>query len=209
MKGGVQWDPTQLCRHSVLPSPHSVCANVFHVSTVRSLCSQPDTGEVGSPEEMEEDVGLKKRKSDQDGEKQTPAGQETGEKVKRKRGRPPAVKLPPNPPELTRMLSMLVDMVINYKDGWGPSVMQHPPPPSLVRDAEEMDKRSSLGCSVINITASVTHHLLPNHHRHYRVSVKSTTLSLLELLWFAYLPHLKTPGSKTFHPLVTMATHTC
>lgn len=82
-----------------------------------SLCLQPDTGEVRSPEEMEEDVGLKKRKSDLEGEKQTQAGQETGEKVKRKRGRPPAVKLPPNPPELTRMLSMLVDMVINYKDG--------------------------------------------------------------------------------------------
>ncbi|TNM92241.1 hypothetical protein fugu_019253 [Takifugu bimaculatus] len=81
--------------------------------------SQPDTGEVRSPEEMEEDVGLKKRKSDQDGEKQTQAGQETGEKVKRKRGRPPAVKLPPNPPELTRTLSMLVDMVIHYKDGLG------------------------------------------------------------------------------------------
>lgn len=84
----------------------------------RSLCLQPDTREVRSLEEMEEDVGLKKRKSDLEGEKlQTPAGQETGEKVKRKRGRPPAVKLPPNPPELTRMLSMLVDMVINYKDG--------------------------------------------------------------------------------------------
>lgn len=101
----------------------------------RSLCLQPDTGEVRSLEEMEEDVGLKKRKSDCDAEKQTQAGQETGEKVKRKRGRPPAVKLPPNPPELTRTLSMLVDMVINYKDGWGPSVMQ-----PRVCDAEKINK---------------------------------------------------------------------
>lgn len=40
-----------------------------------------------------------------------------GEKVKRKRGRPPAEKLPPNPPELTRQLSALVDVVLSYKDG--------------------------------------------------------------------------------------------
>ncbi|KAG8010550.1 putative global transcription activator SNF2L2 [Nibea albiflora] len=82
-------------------------------------CSQPEKGENGSLEEMEEDISLKKRKSDQHGEKELQAGQETGEKVKRKRGRPPAEKLPPNPPELTRTLSTLVDMVINYKDGLG------------------------------------------------------------------------------------------
>uniref|UniRef100_A0A7N8XK98 Probable global transcription activator SNF2L2 n=1 Tax=Mastacembelus armatus TaxID=205130 RepID=A0A7N8XK98_9TELE len=68
---------------------------------------------------MEEDISLKKRKGDHHGEKELPAGQETGEKVKRKRGRPPAEKLPPNPPELTRTLNTLVDMVINYKDGLG------------------------------------------------------------------------------------------
>ncbi|XP_063746490.1 probable global transcription activator SNF2L2 isoform X3 [Eleginops maclovinus] len=68
---------------------------------------------------MEEDISLKKRKSDHHGEKELQVGQETGEKVKRKRGRPPAEKLPPNPPELTRTLSTLVDMVINYKDGLG------------------------------------------------------------------------------------------
>lgn len=66
---------------------------------------------------MEEDVGLKKRKSDQQAEKRVQVGPEAGEKVKRKRGRPPAEKLPPNPPELTRTLSALVDMVVNYKDG--------------------------------------------------------------------------------------------
>lgn len=78
---------------------------------------QPETRENGSLVEMEEDISLKKRKSDYHGEKELQAGQETGEKVKRKRGRPPAEKLPPNPPELTRTLSTLVDMVINYKDG--------------------------------------------------------------------------------------------
>ncbi|KAM6987201.1 putative global transcription activator SNF2L2 [Aplochiton taeniatus] len=64
---------------------------------------------------MEEDPSQKKRKGDQELE----TGQQAGEKVKRKRGRPPAQKLPPNPPELTKQLSMLVDMVINYKDGLG------------------------------------------------------------------------------------------
>uniref|UniRef100_A0A3Q3WBW8 Bromo domain-containing protein n=1 Tax=Mola mola TaxID=94237 RepID=A0A3Q3WBW8_MOLML len=70
-------------------------------------------------EDMEGDIRLKKRKSEHHGVKELQAGQETGEKVKRKRGRPPAEKLPPNPPELTRTLSTLVDMVINYKDGLG------------------------------------------------------------------------------------------
>ncbi|KAI3362126.1 hypothetical protein L3Q82_012454, partial [Scortum barcoo] len=79
----------------------------------------PEAGANGSLEEMEEDISLKKRKSEPQGEKELQAGQETGEKVKRKRGRPPAEKLPPNPPQLTRTLSTLVDMVINYKDGLG------------------------------------------------------------------------------------------
>lgn len=88
------------------------------VPTHRSLSLQPEAGENGSLEDMEEDISLKKRK----GEKVLQAGQETGEKVKRKRGRPPAEKLPPNPPELTRTLNTLVDMVINYKDGWEEAV---------------------------------------------------------------------------------------
>lgn len=82
-----------------------------------TLFLQSETGENGSLGEMEEDISLKKRKSDPHEGKVQQAGQETGEKVKRKRGRPPAEKLPPNPPELTRTLSTLVDMVINYKDG--------------------------------------------------------------------------------------------
>ncbi|KAI4816217.1 probable global transcription activator SNF2L2 isoform X1 [Pseudochaenichthys georgianus] len=82
-------------------------------------CTQPEAAENGSLEAMEEDISLKKRKSDDHGETDLQAGQEAGEKVKRKRGRPPAEKLPPNPAELTRTLSTLVDIVINYKDGLG------------------------------------------------------------------------------------------
>lgn len=78
--------------------------------------AQPEVGLHGSLEEMEEeDVGLKKRQSDARAGREPPAG----EKVKRKRGRPPAERLPPNPPELTRTLSTLVDMVLTYKDGSG------------------------------------------------------------------------------------------
>lgn len=91
--------------------------SLLDAPTHLSLFLQPEAGENGSLEEMEEDISLKKRKSDHHGEKELQAGQETGEKVKRKRGRPPAEKLPPNPPQLTRTLSTLVDMVINYKDG--------------------------------------------------------------------------------------------
>lgn len=93
------------------------------LSPICSFFLQPEAGENGSLEAMEEDISLKKRKGDCHGEKELQAGQETGEKVKRKRGRPPAEKLPPNPPELTRQLNTLVDMVINYKDGWGCSVI--------------------------------------------------------------------------------------
>lgn len=84
-------------------------------------CSQPEKAENGSLEEMEEDISLKKRRSDQPEtkEQEVQTTPELSEKVKRKRGRPPVEKLPPNPPELTRLLNTLVDMVINYKDGCG------------------------------------------------------------------------------------------
>ncbi|XP_076868027.1 SWI/SNF-related matrix-associated actin-dependent regulator of chromatin subfamily A member 2 isoform X3 [Brachyhypopomus gauderio] len=70
----------------------------------------------GVAEDMEEESSLKKRKSDHQGNQAPEAGQETVEKVKRRRGRPPAEKLPPNPPKLTKQMNTLVDMVINYKD---------------------------------------------------------------------------------------------
>ncbi|XP_046870883.1 probable global transcription activator SNF2L2 isoform X1 [Hypomesus transpacificus] len=80
-------------------------------------CSQAERN--GALNDMEEDISAKKRKSHHHGNKTADISHEAGEKVKRKRGRPPAEKLPPNPPELTKQLHTLVDMVINYKDGLG------------------------------------------------------------------------------------------
>lgn len=87
----------------------------------RAHCTQPEKTENGFLAEMEEDISLKKRKSEQPEtkEQEVQTTPELNEKVKRKRGRPPVEKLPPNPPEVTRLLNTLVDMVINYKDGCG------------------------------------------------------------------------------------------
>ena len=38
------------------------------------------------------------------------------EKPKKKRGRPPVEKLPPNPSKLTKVMRKLLDVVLNYKD---------------------------------------------------------------------------------------------
>lgn len=65
---------------------------------------------------MEEESSLKKRKSDHQGNQASETGPEVAEKVKKRRGRPPAEKLPPNPPKLTKQMNTLVDMVMNYKD---------------------------------------------------------------------------------------------
>ncbi|XP_063067422.1 probable global transcription activator SNF2L2 [Engraulis encrasicolus] len=75
--------------------------------------------ENGVSEDMEEESTLKKRKVDHQGNKDSEAGQEGAEKVKKRRGRPPAEKLPPNPPDLTKQMNTIVDMVINYKDTLG------------------------------------------------------------------------------------------
>ncbi|XP_028827131.1 probable global transcription activator SNF2L2 isoform X2 [Denticeps clupeoides] len=75
--------------------------------------------ENGLSVDMEEETSLKKRKSDHQVNKDPVPGQETGEKVKKRRGRPPAEKLPPNPPQLTKQMNTIVDMVINYKDTLG------------------------------------------------------------------------------------------
>ncbi|XP_030644695.1 putative global transcription activator SNF2L2 isoform X2 [Chanos chanos] len=73
--------------------------------------------EDGNLEEMEEEIRLKKRKRrrhvDKDGRR------EDGEKAKKRRGRPPAEKLSPNPPKLTKQMTAIVDTVINYRDGSG------------------------------------------------------------------------------------------
>ncbi|XP_038160988.1 probable global transcription activator SNF2L2 isoform X1 [Cyprinodon tularosa] len=95
------------------------CRKKMGSPTYYSPFLQLEAGKNGSLKDMEEDISLKKRKGDHPEEKELQIGQEVSEKVKRKRGRPPAEKLPPNPPELTRTLNTLVDMVINYKDGLG------------------------------------------------------------------------------------------
>uniref|UniRef100_A0A4W6FX83 SWI/SNF related BAF chromatin remodeling complex subunit ATPase 4 n=1 Tax=Lates calcarifer TaxID=8187 RepID=A0A4W6FX83_LATCA len=68
--------------------------------------------EEGTLEEMEEEVRHKKttrkRKRDRD--------KDDDGKRQRKRGRPPAEKLSPNPPALTKKMKKIVDAVIKYKD---------------------------------------------------------------------------------------------
>ncbi|KAG8130602.1 hypothetical protein E2320_017236, partial [Naja naja] len=70
--------------------------------------------EDGNLEEMEEEVRLKKRKRRRNVDKDS--GKEDGEKAKKRRGRPPAEKLSPNPPKLTKQMNAIIDTVINYKD---------------------------------------------------------------------------------------------
>uniref|UniRef100_A0A7N8Y1Q2 Transcription activator BRG1-like n=1 Tax=Mastacembelus armatus TaxID=205130 RepID=A0A7N8Y1Q2_9TELE len=83
----------------------------------------------GTLEEMEEEVRHKKttrkRKRDRDldlpGPSSSSGGRGRGDKDddgkrQRKRGRPPAEKLSPNPPILTKKMKKIVDAVIKYKD---------------------------------------------------------------------------------------------
>ncbi|KAI2552003.1 SMARCA2 isoform 31, partial [Pan troglodytes] len=66
---------------------------------------------------MEEEVRLKKRKRRRNVDKD-PAKEDV-EKAKKRRGRPPAEKLSPNPPKLTKQMNAIIDTVINYKDSSG------------------------------------------------------------------------------------------
>uniref|UniRef100_A0A3Q1EFF5 SWI/SNF related BAF chromatin remodeling complex subunit ATPase 4a n=1 Tax=Acanthochromis polyacanthus TaxID=80966 RepID=A0A3Q1EFF5_9TELE len=88
--------------------------------------------EEGNLEDIEEEVRHKKttrkrkRDRDHDGGPATPSsssgrGRDKDEEVKKakKRGRPPAEKLSPNPPSLTKKMRKIVDAVIKYKDGNG------------------------------------------------------------------------------------------
>ena len=87
--------------------------------------------EEGTLEEMEEEVRHKKttrkRKRDRDldlpGPSSSSGSRGRGDKDddgkrQRKRGRPPAEKLSPNPPALTKKMKKIVDAVIKYKDRW-------------------------------------------------------------------------------------------
>ncbi|XP_040213185.1 probable global transcription activator SNF2L2 isoform X4 [Rana temporaria] len=92
--------------------------------TVISDSRPADSGkaiEDGNLEEMEEEVRLKKRKRRRHVDKEVVVVvKEDGEKKeKKRRGRPPAEKLSPNPPKLTKQMNAIVDTVINYKDSSG------------------------------------------------------------------------------------------
>lgn len=86
---------------------------------------------------MEEEVRLKKRKRRRNVDKD-PAKEDV-EKAKKRRGRPPAEKLSPNPPKLTKQMNAIIDTVINYKDRWVPLPFplviftETPPPRGHVR----------------------------------------------------------------------------
>uniref|UniRef100_A0A3B4B2I1 Bromo domain-containing protein n=1 Tax=Periophthalmus magnuspinnatus TaxID=409849 RepID=A0A3B4B2I1_9GOBI len=64
-------------------------------------------------EEVRHKKTTRKRKRDREDDKD-----DDGKKAK-KRGRPPAEKLSPNPPSLTKKMKKIVDAVIKYKDGNG------------------------------------------------------------------------------------------
>lgn len=46
------------------------------------------------------------------------AEKEEETKPKKRRGRPPVEKLPPNPRKLTSVMKKVLDVVLNYKDRW-------------------------------------------------------------------------------------------
>ncbi|XP_037536783.1 probable global transcription activator SNF2L2 [Nematolebias whitei] len=75
--------------------------------------------EDGNLEEMEEEIRLKKRKRKRRQGKDSSSRDITGMKAKKRRGRPPAEKLSPNPPKLTKQMNTIIDTVINYRDGSG------------------------------------------------------------------------------------------
>uniref|UniRef100_A0AAY5EPW2 SWI/SNF related, matrix associated, actin dependent regulator of chromatin, subfamily a, member 2 n=1 Tax=Electrophorus electricus TaxID=8005 RepID=A0AAY5EPW2_ELEEL len=65
--------------------------------------------EDGNLEEMEEEIRLKKRKRRRHVDKGS--RRDDSEKAKKRRGRPPAEKLSPNPPKLTKQMSAIVDTI--------------------------------------------------------------------------------------------------
>ncbi|XP_038154216.1 probable global transcription activator SNF2L2 isoform X2 [Cyprinodon tularosa] len=75
--------------------------------------------EDGNLEEMEEEIRLKKRKRKRRQDKDSSSRDDGGMKAKKRRGRPPAEKLSPNPPKLTKQMNTIIDTVINYRDGSG------------------------------------------------------------------------------------------
>ncbi|KAJ8305679.1 hypothetical protein KUTeg_016224 [Tegillarca granosa] len=73
-----------------------------------------EDGNLDQAEEKSKTKKPRKRKADKNDD-DTPVK----DKPKKKRGRPPVEKMPPNPPKLTKTLKKLLDVVLNYKDSDG------------------------------------------------------------------------------------------
>lgn len=87
--------------------PHELLSLILSVEFWQAV-------EDGNLEEIEEEIRLKRRKRRRHVDKDT--RREDGDKAKKRRGRPPAEKLSPNPPKLTKQMNAIVDTVINYRD---------------------------------------------------------------------------------------------
>lgn len=96
-----------------------VSSCIFCVVALHSFSLSLQAIEDGNLEEMEEEIRLKKRKRKRRQDKDVSCREDGGSKAKKRRGRPPAEKLSPNPPKLTKQMNTIIDTVINYRDGWG------------------------------------------------------------------------------------------
>uniref|UniRef100_H2USK7 SWI/SNF related BAF chromatin remodeling complex subunit ATPase 2 n=1 Tax=Takifugu rubripes TaxID=31033 RepID=H2USK7_TAKRU len=67
--------------------------------------------EDGNLEEMEEEIRLKKRKRKRRQDKDVSSRDDGGSKGKKRRGRPPAEKLSPNPLKLTKQMNTIIDTI--------------------------------------------------------------------------------------------------
>uniref|UniRef100_A0A673NGT0 Probable global transcription activator SNF2L2 n=1 Tax=Sinocyclocheilus rhinocerous TaxID=307959 RepID=A0A673NGT0_9TELE len=76
--------------------------------------------EDGNLEEIEEEIRLKRRKRRRHVDKDM--RREDADKAKKRRGRPPAERLSPNPPKLTKQMNAIIDTVINYRDAAIPQI---------------------------------------------------------------------------------------
>lgn len=112
----------------IFPGPPSPCGPAPSLWIPTHKDSHPhflQAIEEGTLEEIEEEVRQKKSSRKRKREPEGPAGpppsarsrdKEEESRKQKKRGRPPAEKLSPNPPPLTRKMRKIVDAVIKYKD---------------------------------------------------------------------------------------------
>uniref|UniRef100_A0A671RQC3 Probable global transcription activator SNF2L2 n=1 Tax=Sinocyclocheilus anshuiensis TaxID=1608454 RepID=A0A671RQC3_9TELE len=87
----------------------------LRVCCLQQFCT--NAVEDGNLEEIEEEIRLKRRKRSRHVDRDL--RREDGDKAKKRRGRPPAEKLSPNPPKLMKQMNAIIDTVINYRDASG------------------------------------------------------------------------------------------